>query len=122
MFACRRSRRQDVRHGDPLRQCRGFNAKGAPGALASPYAPRSAQPHHPLSVFVRSGETPERDGAVRRGGQQHLPGVSAPLPSGLRQVALPGGRKEEAGGTVELLMSQKCFNPKSFVFECLVTR
>uniref|UniRef100_A0A672JHR7 Sema domain, immunoglobulin domain (Ig), short basic domain, secreted, (semaphorin) 3Ga n=1 Tax=Salarias fasciatus TaxID=181472 RepID=A0A672JHR7_SALFA len=24
----RRSRRQDVKHGDPLRQCRGFNAKG----------------------------------------------------------------------------------------------
>uniref|UniRef100_A0A8C2Q8B8 Sema domain, immunoglobulin domain (Ig), short basic domain, secreted, (semaphorin) 3Gb n=1 Tax=Cyprinus carpio TaxID=7962 RepID=A0A8C2Q8B8_CYPCA len=24
----RRSRRQDIKHGDPLRQCRGFNAKG----------------------------------------------------------------------------------------------
>lgn len=27
-FCLRRSRRQDVKHGDPLRQCRGFNAKG----------------------------------------------------------------------------------------------
>lgn len=27
-FVFRRSRRQDVKHGDPLRQCRGFNAKG----------------------------------------------------------------------------------------------
>uniref|UniRef100_A0ACB8EN42 Uncharacterized protein n=1 Tax=Sphaerodactylus townsendi TaxID=933632 RepID=A0ACB8EN42_9SAUR len=26
--AKRRSRRQDIKHGDPLRQCRGFNAKG----------------------------------------------------------------------------------------------
>lgn len=45
---CRRSRRQDVRHGDPLRQCRGFNAKGAPVANAL----GSAQTPHPLSVFA----------------------------------------------------------------------
>lgn len=70
------------------------------------YSPRFAQPHHLLYVFVRSGETPERDGAVRRGGQQHLPGVSAPLPPGLRQVALPGGRKEETGGTIDLLITR----------------
>lgn len=65
----------------------------------------SAQRHHLLSVFACSGETPERDDAVRRGGQQHVPGVSAPVPSGLRQVALPGGRKEETGGTVELFIT-----------------
>ena len=64
-----------------------------------------ARPHHLLSVFACSGEAPERDGAVWRGGQQHVPGVSAPVPSGLCQVALPGGRKAETGGTVELLIA-----------------
>jgi len=50
-----------------------------------------------LSLCPCSGETSKRNGAVWGGGQQHLLGVSASLPSGLRQVALPEGRKEESG-------------------------
>lgn len=50
-----------------------------------------------LFGYVYSRETSERDSAVRRGGQQHFPGVSAPLPSGHSEVALPERRKEESG-------------------------
>lgn len=28
LSSSRRSRRQDVRHGNPIRQCRGFNSNG----------------------------------------------------------------------------------------------
>lgn len=49
---CRRSRRQDVRHGDPLRQCRGFNAKGAKGVLVVNTLFCCAQRRHLLSVFA----------------------------------------------------------------------
>lgn len=76
-----------------------------------------ARSRHLLSVFVRSGEAPERNGAVWRGGQQHLPGVSAPVPSGLCQVALPGGRKEETGGAT--FNNLKCLNPCLFCFYLL---
>lgn len=95
-----------MKHGDPLRQCRGFNAKGffllyLKTTLVFPFLnicftyfiPRTASP----LFFYRSGETSQRNGPVWSGGQQHFPGVSASLASGLRQVALPEGREEESG-------------------------
>lgn len=105
----RRSRRQDVKHGDPLRQCRGFNAKGGFHSGA----------HHILvlehlvtissSLCRCSGETSEGNGAVWGGGQRHLLGMSASLPPGLRQVALPEGGKEETGEEAHS-HSRKCLS------------
>lgn len=100
MSGSRRSRRQDVKHGDPLRQCRGFNAKGEPVYVSfSPSAERKRLlvSERRLLCCVCSGEASEGDGAVRSGRQQHLPGVSAAFASGNRQVALPAGGKEETG-------------------------
>lgn len=57
-----------------------------------------------------SGETSERDGAVWGGGQQYLLGVSASLPSGHSQVALPEGGKEESGEEVKFMNCK--FNKK----------
>ncbi len=50
-----------------------------------------------FSLYLSSGETSERNSAIRGGGQQYLLGVSATLSSGDHQVALPEGREEETG-------------------------
>lgn len=116
-FCLRRSRRQDVKHGDPLRQCRGFNAKGQRIILMRCSVSHTRfywflflfQAVFMFLFYLCSGETPERDNAVRGGGQQHLPGVSASLPSSLGQVALPEGGKEESGEEKPAELTQKKF-------------
>ena len=110
----RRSRRQDVKYGNPIRQCRGYNSNGecsdcrqcsdihllsTSRELACAlylfyifYFPTSKTLIYVYMLFDSKQEHPG-DGSVRCGGQHHLCGVSGPVSSHVSEVAPAEGKQ-----------------------------
>uniref|UniRef100_A0A674K9K8 Semaphorin-3F-like n=2 Tax=Terrapene triunguis TaxID=2587831 RepID=A0A674K9K8_9SAUR len=77
----RRVRRQDIKHGDPVRQCRGFNALAAPGA-----GPAADAPGGPAGPGDACGRGP----VPVRGHRERLHAPAAP-PAAARPAPRPAG-------------------------------
>ncbi|XP_039366725.1 uncharacterized protein LOC120388740 isoform X3 [Mauremys reevesii] len=107
----RRVRRQDIKHGDPLRQCRGFNAQAAPGAgpaadaPGGPAGPGDAGGRGPVPVrgHRKRLHPPAVPPAAARPAPRPAGGLPAPRLPGSPQPSRPGGdaRRSQPGG-VEL--------------------